>query len=773
MQRSVFGAQFGRVLALIGWLVLPICGPSFDWLQAGQSPGAPAANTPADSAPVSYRNKPYTVAAAHPRIFINQAGLAALAERCRTTQKADYDAVKQAADAAVKRGSLRFGNNKWALPTDLLYCGLCYLVERENKNPAQPYVDFITQQWDRPGMLTNQENCWFGYHPIAYDWIYDGLTEAQRLKYGDQLVSWLRWYTGAPEIQLKSGAWEYNQTWGPTHLNVMHSRDAIVQKLFISLAVTGAKTTFEADAKQFLDSWAKRVPAECIPAFDAMGGVWAESSGHGSYGPITVIPYAFAAWQSATGQNYFRCGGGHSFLTEESRWMAYLTMPYNGRLAFLDDGGGQLPDAFAAAAPMVARGLRDPLAQWFSDTARREQWNRYEEPWQRLVCGDAALQAQDPQQLKLPNAYLFTGAGHVYMRSDWDSPNATWAFFGVGPHLAGHAHDDEGHFVIAKQGALVSRQGGGGANDDDDYWGGSLIFNIVTIFDPAEKFRRNRNNENDGGLLRYVYHNEPVRDGRIAAYTTNDRYTYAAGDITKRYHPAKAKEVTRQFLYLRGAEEFFIVFDRVESTQTEFAKHFFLHVPTEPTVSGPEKIQVPGHVSEFTDAGPICTWLSLPEDSGVKALSTGRSRLFMRGLLPATATVVKRGGDGHDAWGHPDEPTGQYNHPGKQRSRPPICPWRLEVAAVAAGRPAQARVYFLHVFQIGAEGMQTMAPANCIESATTATVTVGSAGKEWKVILNKTGALGGSAQPPSGKIEALPITADTAAQDAQWQTIQR
>jgi hypothetical protein len=75
------------------------------------------------------------------------------------------------------------------------------------------------------------------------------------------------------------------------------------------------------------------------------------------------------------------------------------------------------------------------------------------------------------------------------------SPDATWAFFGCGPQYAGHARDDQGHFLICKRGALVSRQGGQGNNDSDYYAGGSLVFNIVTIFDPSEKFRRDRGNE--------------------------------------------------------------------------------------------------------------------------------------------------------------------------------------------------------------------------------------------------------------------------------------
>jgi hypothetical protein len=117
---------------------------------------------------------------------------------------------------------------------------------------------------------------------------------------------WLRHFTDEPKILLKWGHWEYNQTWGPIHLNIGNTRDALTQKLFIALTITGAGTKFEADAKAFLDSWNQRVPAECIPAFNRMGGVWSESFGHGGYGPVTVIPYAFHAWRTATGIDLFR-----------------------------------------------------------------------------------------------------------------------------------------------------------------------------------------------------------------------------------------------------------------------------------------------------------------------------------------------------------------------------------------------------------------------------------------------------------------------------------
>ena len=180
----------------------------------------------------------------------------------------------------------------------------------------------------------------------------------------------------------------------------------------------------------------------------------------------------------------------------------------------------------------------------------------------------------------------------------------------------------------------------------------------------------------------------------------------------------KAREVTRQFLYLRGAREFFVVFDRVEATKPEFARHFFLHVPTEPHA-----------------ASNRLDWLSSPEADGDKSvLSHGRSRIFMTTLLPLDAKIVTRGGPGKDAWGHPLEPTAQYNHQNERGKKPPICPWRIEVADPSQG----ARTMFLHVFEITDENNQTPTAIKLVEPAG---VQIGDKGQ---VRFNASGPLAGS-----------------------------
>jgi hypothetical protein len=616
----------------------------------------------------------YTVRREHPRLLVEDP--AVILRRVQGPLADDYAVVKARADRALRAG-VEYINNKWAIPEDLMNLGLAFLVERARGGDATPYARAVVRQWGDGGILQRSDGTAFGYHALAYDWIHDAMTPDERVRFGDALGTWLRWYSRRPEITLQGGHWEYNQTWGPVHLNVMHSRDAITQKLFIALAILGAGTRFESDAKAFLDSWHRRIPAECLPAFTRMGGVWSESMGHGGYGPVTVIPYAFAAWRTATGVDLLKPLPPHAFPVEMPLWTLHTMMPHNDRTAWIDDGDGARPGAFVRAAPF----LRDGISRHLADLGR--DWIR--ERWQRVAALDPSIAPADVS--KLPTAHHFKGAGHVYARSRWNDPDATWVFFGAGPQFAGHSRDDEGHFLINRKGALVSRGGGQGGNDDDYYSGGSMIYNLVTIFDPGEKPRRERGNENDGGLLRGVYLNGPWprERGKIVAYEHAAGHTYAAADLTAGYAASKTKEVTRQFLYLRGPKEYVIVFDRVEASDPAFKRHWFLHVPTEPK-----------------RAGSAWTWTSLPEADGDREVrSRGRSRAFLHTMLPPQAPTEIRGGPGKSAWGHPLEPSAQYHHAAPGRERPPICPWRVEAADPGSG----ARTLFLHVLEIQEEGV--------------------------------------------------------------------
>jgi hypothetical protein len=151
----------------------------------------------------------------------------------------------------------------------------------------------------------------------------------------------------------------------------------------------------------------------------------------------------------------------------------------------------------------------------------------------------------------------------------------------------------------------VNRSGGQGHNDNCYYSGGSLIYNIVTVYHPEERMRRSQHNENDGGLVRHVYEQRfPIERGRITAYSHDDRLaTYAAADLTAGYWSGKVREVTRQFLYLRGARECFVIFDRVEALDAGLPKVWFLHLPTEPATVLFDIQGAPGGRLTITEGG--------------------------------------------------------------------------------------------------------------------------------------------------------------------------
>ncbi|MFC1537338.1 hypothetical protein ACFL4P_00765, partial [Gemmatimonadota bacterium] len=630
----------------------------------------------------------YQISEEHPRIFLTPQKVAELAAQAYGTgmRAEDYARIKAEADRLLETGSPRVFNSEWHVQTDLICAAMAYLIERElgNEN-AVLYAEAIKNIWgDGYSTLTNLGKAQFGYFALAFDWIYDSFTDEERKRYGDYIGSWLNWYTNTPEILLLYGGWLFNKTWGPYHLSTASARDAITPKLFVALALSGAGTSWEDACTQYLDSWERRVPAECIPTLDMAGGVWPESMGHGTYGPTKTVAWAFEAWRTATGQDWFGLGTPTSFLKEQNLWEVHLTVPFSNRTAYIGDNTGapNLSSEMQWTAPILAARYGDPVANWVSGQLDAAPW--YRVPWMRFIAYDPEVEPKSPWQAGWPTARLFVGAGHVHMRSRWDDPNATWAFFGVGPHMADHARDDEGHFMIARKGWLVLRSGGAGHNDDDYYVGGSLAYNIVTVFDPNEQFRRETpgenavaaggtNNERDGGIIRYLYnqtHDQKIERGHITAFKHDRRYTYTAADLTRAYRSSKINEITRQFLYLRGDHEYFIVFDRVDAKKAEHAKHWFLHIPSEPEVVGTETVHTEGHVCSYKDTEYV-TWLSSPAGDDNSVLSQGRARAFLKTVLPEGAVLTKRGGEGHDFWGHPEEPTAQYNHNGKMNDLAP------------------------------------------------------------------------------------------------------
>ena len=108
--------------------------------------------------------------------------------------------------------------------------------------------------------------------------------------------------------------------------------------------------------------------------------------------------------------------------------------------------------------------------------------------------------------------------------------------------------------------------------------------------------------------------------------------------------------------------------------------------------------------------------------------------MFLHTALPDKAQVVIRGGPGNEAWGHPLEPTAQYNHMTEGRLKAPICPWRIEVGDPSGGN----RSLFLHVFEIVEAQVLKPTPVEFVPPAGIDIV------DRWRVRFNAHGPLGGT-----------------------------
>jgi hypothetical protein len=163
-------------------------------------------------------------------------------------------------------------------------------------------------------------------------------------------------------------------------------------------------------------------------------------------------------------------------------------------------------------------------------------------------------------------------------------------------------------------------------------------------------------------------------------------------------------------------------------------------------------VKVADHVIEYR--GDTCTWLSSPAgDQNLR--STGQSRMTMQTILPESAVITKRGGSGHDFWGHPLNPAAQYNHTldkdGKHAQvylRPPHSPWRLEVAPASAA----SRDCFLHLLYVNDEGASAPQRAERVREGNRAGARMTLGDRTVTVLFNTSGPLGGHLRIVRGNV---------------------
>ena len=332
-----------------------------------------------------------------------------------------------------------------------------------------------------------------------------------------------------------------------------------------------------------------------------------------------------------------------------------------------------------------------------------------------LIFNDPDLAPRPLDELPLSH-YFPSPKGAMIARTGWeDGPRAAsvvaemeineWYF-------ANHQHLDAGAFQIYYRGVLANDSGyyqagntssdnstnngasGYGSLHDLNYNKRSIAHNVMTVYDPAERFDTQRwahlKLANDGGqrmpnLWREPREQEefldPANGYRIAAVLgrgfgpdpQRPDYTYIKGDLARAYSSkVRAYERSFAFLNLKDAEHpaVVVVFDRVVSSDAGFRKAWLLHGLEEPERQGNRTI-FRDRRSGYTGKLTVDTLLPAPDDTQITAV----------------------GGQGREAWVEGVNYRADVRPGGVNEGHG----WRIEVSP----RTAREQDYFLHVLQVG------------------------------------------------------------------------
>jgi hypothetical protein len=701
----------------------------------------------------------------HPRLFFNADTWPGVMERALTVEREYYDLVKAHADTSEPRrgwSSDRYRNpDLIPMPetrpgSDLdprdwggaaLSNALVYRIEPTPER-LKRVRDMLWASLDyyHACYADNKEINWYGYSRLgwlaALDWVWNDLGPDERSELGRGILRHIDEVLHKPGIARRNNGTYTSGYYGGRNIN-----------LFIGLLLHNEGIDDEAAMACLLEGWG--IYEKLLQHRSTM----ADDDG-GAASP--TITYSFGDYSEAEWNLIYalRSAAGADI---PAQWPYIAMMPnyvmWNYIPPGLEFGFGDvlhvtnkfpqtslymdmtnIMNFYARSQPQwaaLAATVREMLGGSYNYRSR----GRIPYP---LLLTDTDL-APDPmpfEQFHLPMARHFPAMGQVFMRSG-TGPEDTYALFAAGGMTANHHHYDATHFTIYKQGFLSLDSGTRQGNSDSlqNYYAQTIAHNCILIKMPDEKPSPYWNGK--------VYLQSGGQDKRIGskviAFETGPHYSYVAGDATPVYNSDKCEMMVRQFLFL--PPDHFVVFDRVTSTQADYAKTWLLHHANEPVLDGD-------------------TWYS-DQDQG---------RIFCHTLLPADAAIEPVGGPGKEflvedvnysitegpaAWAGE---TGAYVAALDYEEVPELMGrWRVEV------RPGAARTddIFLHLIQVGDQSLQSMSDAQVDTGADgIVTLTFDASGRTVTLRLPTTGEVGGHIRITQGEqvLVDRPLTQQVMAQ---------
>ncbi|MAT66089.1 MAG: heparinase, partial [Gammaproteobacteria bacterium] len=519
---------------------------------------------------------------------------------------------------------------------------------------------------------------------MAYDWLYDKWSEAQR-------ASLLEKTLDACEYQIRFI--RRNQL---SPYNVYLYNNPFQALMACAIAVHGDHPRAGAVMNFTHHYWKHSVLPVWRQVMGANGG-WHEGAEYVAIGIGDAVFQLPNMWRAATGEDLFASEPG---LRGFADFLVHRKRP-DGEDIHIGDGGlyeNSVPDAAALGVE-----LNHPAAYSLDGCPNPKRPQPLSWPWGPLP--DTGLCRPEARQ-QLPLSHYADGVGLLLARSDW-SPEATFVTFKAGDNYWSHMHLDQGAFTIYKGGALAIDSGiypqQYGSDHHMNYAYQSIAHNVITVTDPADTVPRHQSDRirhihNDGGQRRIgsgwglaapldlehwreqydLYHTGETlavyRDAGAAVKLADLTPAYTnrlSGKGTFAHRTRRVESLRRAFVYDR-VQDAVIVFDRVEATRADFTKRWLLHSQTEPRVEG----------SEFL--------IELPPGQDRPGHAGGRLEGHI--LLPEQPRIQRIGGEGQEfrlGDRNYDDDGAVYTRIAKRDERGRTLEpgaWRLEVSPSAPAR---------------------------------------------------------------------------------------
>jgi hypothetical protein len=627
-----------------------------------------------------------------PRLLMNPRTLAAIAERTLDSHAQMYNRLTVRADELLTTPP-QIGSYAVTIFDQSAILALAAAIEKHNgggnfisyRDRAFLYAQFILDTVSPWSLTSNSSGISYnlrgtaGALSLIYDWLYADLPTD--LKQG--IHNFLRdTYKGLHGIDRPSGtgnAQIRKSVYGSNYWLEWGAHP------WFSIALHGDGLGDEDLIEDALAATRSEIDTFMIPALNILGGAltngWGYQLGNGDTSFAFLNLYA---WQSATEEDVFTPDFA---LKDYPQYFLYASKP-DGALIKIDDTADKYSDPafpFGTLKFGVAEArtslilLMDIYKDGYAKHIVDKNDFRFTGPhsdrgWRNLIFYDPAVQERLPNTLPLTR--FFPGMGTLIGRSDWTADALHYTFRNRDQY-GSHSDAKQNSFTIYSGRAPLAindgnyPDGASSASSTKNYYRRTISSNSVLVVDPNETvFEFGASLLIDGGQ-KYGFFDPVLGTGGYPSgyaadkYTQDEfdqspyntasnefegtgSYTYIKGDATKGYTD-KVTRFIREFVHI--GDKYFVILDRVGSSNASFTKKWLLHSLTEPVLDGSESFTCAAVAGvESACQGNTLAGISKSVNTTEAVITNGTGRLFSKTLLPENSVVRKVGGDGYRFW---------------------------------------------------------------------------------------------------------------------------